>query len=53
MINNFTINVKLIPSFTPALRWLANSEFYVGKTHMLQFNAFGRVDHVKGKSKKV
>lgn len=52
MINNFTINVKLIPSFTPALRWLSNSEFLVGKTHILQFDAFGRVDHIKKKSTK-
>lgn len=53
MINNFTINAKLIPSFTPVLRWLSNSEFYVGKTHILQYNAIGRVDHFKGKFKKV
>ncbi|XP_037817578.1 uncharacterized protein LOC119607650 [Lucilia sericata] len=51
-INNFTINSRLIPTFTPALRWISNSEFFVGQKHVLRFDAFGRVEHMKMKANK-
>ncbi|XP_046805007.1 uncharacterized protein LOC124419453 [Lucilia cuprina] len=51
-INNFSINSRLIPTFTPTLKWISNSEFYVGPKHILRFDAFGRVEHMKMKSNK-
>ncbi|KNC29401.1 hypothetical protein FF38_06594, partial [Lucilia cuprina] len=51
VVNNFTINWKMIPSFTPALTWYSNSAFFVGKKHVLTFDAFGRVEHRKKKNK--
>ena len=44
IINNFTINTKFIPSFTPDLKWYSNCDFYVMQRKVLRFNTYGEVN---------
>lgn len=44
---NFTIDRKIVPNFSPTLKWTAMLTFYYKKQKVLTLWVFGRVDKLK------